>query len=94
MTNETINTIKSAIKAVATDLGLSNYKRLQIQKSEIAEPAGWGSSPDADNSDDACIQRYYNAVEAIFSSRISASVYTNLYMDFKDRLARRYGIFA
>lgn len=94
MNNETINTIKSAIKAVATDLGLSNYKRLQIQKSEIAEPAGWGSSPDADNSDDACIQRYYNAVEAIFSGRISASVYTNLYMDFKDRLARRYGIFA
>lgn len=94
MTNETINTIKSAIKAVATDLGLSNYKRLQIQKSEIADPAGWGSSPDADNSDDACIQRYYHAVEAVYSGRVSASVYSNIYLNFRDRMARRYGIFA
>lgn len=94
MNNQSIKSIRDAIKAVASARRLSNYRRLRIQKAELADPVGWGSGPDADNSDDACIQRYYNAVEAVFSGRISASVYTEIYKDFKHRLARCYGILA
>lgn len=94
MNTQSIKAIRDAIKAVATDLHLSNYRRLQIQRAEINDPAGWGSYPDCDNSEDACIQRYYHAVDAVYSGRISASVYTNIYMNFKERLARRYGILA
>ena len=87
MTNETIASIKSAIKAVAKSLDLSDYRRRQLQKAELESPAGWGTFPEGDNSDDACIQRYYNAVEAVYSDRVSAGVYTNIILDFKDRLA-------
>lgn len=92
MTNETIKVIKGAIKALANDLGLSDYKRRQIQKGELESPEAWGTYPEGDNSEDACIQRYYSAIDAIYSNRVSAAFYTNIYIDFRDRLLFHYGV--
>lgn len=94
MTNETINTIKAAIKAVAKHLELSDYMRRKIQKAEIEDPAGWASFPENDNSDDACIQRYYDTIESIYSTGRGFGVHTNLVIDFRDRMLNRYGIYA
>lgn len=94
MTNETIKSIRKAINAVAKHLELSDYKRLQIQNAEIADPAGWGGYPDCDNSEDASTQRYYDTVESIYSTGKGFGVHTNLVINFRERMLRRYGIYA
>lgn len=92
MNNESIKSIKSAIKAVAKHLELSDYKRRQIMKSELTNPAGWAGAPEDDNSEDACIQRYYDAIDAIYDNRVSAAFYTNIFIDFRDHLINIYGV--
>lgn len=95
MNNESIKSIKSAIKAVAKYLELSDYKRRQIAKTEIDSPAGWLSYPENDNSEDACIQRYYDTIESIYSHNDGREAFhTNLFVDFRERMLRRYGIYA
>lgn len=92
MTNETIQTIKSAIKALAENVGLTKYMRYKVQKAELANPAGWGTYPDGDNSEDACIQRYYNAVYNVYSCRVNSGFYVNLMLDFTGRMFREHGL--
>ena len=94
MTNETIKSIRDAIKAVAKHLELSDYMRRKIQKAEISDPAGWASCPENDNSDDACVQRYYDTVESIYRTGKGFGANTNLVLNFRDRMLSRYGIYA
>lgn len=92
MTNETIQTIKSAINAVAKHLELSDYMRRKIQKGELEDPASWGTFPEGDNSEDACIQRYYDTVESIYRTGNGFGFHTNLVLNFRERMLRRYGV--
>ena len=90
---ESVKSIRAAVKSVAKNFGLSDYMRRKIQKCELEMPRGWGTFPEGDNSRDACVQRYYNAVDAVYSDRASIHVYTDIVLDFLNHLEFNYGLF-
>lgn len=92
MTNETIKSIRKAINAVAKYLELSDYKRRQIMKSELANPCLWAGAPEDDDSEDDCIQRYYDAIYDIYGNDVAATRHPNIFLDFRDHLIRIYGV--
>lgn len=92
LSKESIKSIRNAINAVAKHLELSDYKRRQIMNSELSNPAGWAGYPESDNSEDACVQRYYDAIYDIYGNGVAATRYTNIFLDFRDHLINIYGV--
>lgn len=72
--------IRTAVKSILANRGLSNYRIDKIAKAEIESPRSWGV-PGESSVTEASVRRYYE------------NIHTNsVFINFAGHLQRTYGI--